>query len=111
MYSTTCGTERLRSPRTRSYALADFRLSDRGFPVRFIRSSFLLLVACLGAAAAFAASSPTSPPAAPVQPALAPLLTARAAELNAVGIQRIVARPGKQILDIQVLTAYGPIYF
>ena len=79
--------------------------------MRSIRRVLLLLIACLGGATAFAASSPTTPPPPPVQPALEPLVAPRAAELNSVGIQRIVTRTGKQRRDIQVMTGYGPVYF
>ena len=68
-----------------------------------------LLVALLLAAPAFAAWFPT--PAAPVQPALITLVEPRAAELSSLDINRIVARTGERHRDIQVMTAYGPVYF
>jgi hypothetical protein len=62
-------------------------------------------------AAGSAANTGASAKAASVQPALAPLVAPRAAELVTAGIQKIVARTGMQKRDIQVLTSYGPIYF
>jgi hypothetical protein len=47
----------------------------------------------------------------PPQPALASLLEARAPELAAADVQRIVARSGRPGLDIQVLTSWGASYF
>jgi hypothetical protein len=42
---------------------------------------------------------------------LATLVTPRAADLRAAGIQRISARAAREPLSIQVLTTSGPIYF
>ena len=44
-------------------------------------------------------------------PALTALVAPRAAELQAAGIQSILARTGKRRRDIQVLTQWGPAYF
>ena len=43
--------------------------------------------------------------------ALAPLVAPRTAELSAAGVQKVVARTGKNKRDIQVLTQWGPLYF
>jgi hypothetical protein len=48
---------------------------------------------------------------APAQPALSALVAPRASELADAGVQKITARTGKDIRDIQVLTQYGPAYF
>ena len=65
-----------------------------------------------GAQTAAPAKQPAKAPTAPaVQPALAELFAPRAAELGGAGIQRIVARTGKNRRDIQVLSSWGPIYF
>jgi hypothetical protein len=45
------------------------------------------------------------------QPALSALIAPRASELADAGVQRITARTGKDALDIQILTEYGPAYF
>lgn len=47
----------------------------------------------------------------PAQPALSALVAPRASELADAGVQKITARTGKDALDIQVLTEYGPAYF
>ncbi len=39
------------------------------------------------------------------------LVAPRASELADAGVQKITARTGKDALDIQVLTEYGPAYF
>ncbi len=43
--------------------------------------------------------------------ALAPLVAPHAAELSAAGVQKVVARTGKQKRDIQIVTEWGPTYF
>lgn len=43
--------------------------------------------------------------------ALAPLVAPHTAELAAAGVQKVVARTGKNRRDIQVLTRWGPAYF
>jgi hypothetical protein len=43
--------------------------------------------------------------------ALAPLVAPRSAELSAAGVQKVVARTGKNKRDIQVITRWGPAYF
>jgi hypothetical protein len=64
-----------------------------------------------GATSGGAKSAPPVVAAAAVQPALAPLVAPRAAELSAAGIGKIVARTGKKRRDIQVATQYGSAYF
>jgi len=63
------------------------------------------------AASSGTAKAKPAAPVAAVQPALAPLVAPRAAELAGAGITKIVARTGKQRRDIQVLTRWGPAYF
>ena len=59
-----------------------------------------------------AGSAPAKPAASapPVQPALAALAAPRAAELSAAGVQKIVARTGRNRRDIQVMTSWGASY-
>ena len=76
--------------------------------------AFLAMNGSAGAQTAAPAKSPaaTKTPMAPaVQPALAELVAPRAADLGGAGIQKIVARTGKNRRDIQVLSSWGPIYF
>jgi hypothetical protein len=47
---------------------------------------------------------------APAQPALSALVAPRASELADAGVQKITARTGKDIRDIQAPTQYGPAY-
>lgn len=43
--------------------------------------------------------------------ALSPLVAPHTAALSAAGVQKVVARTGKNKRDIQVLTQWGPLYF
>ena len=52
----------------------------------------------------------TAPAAVSSSSALTALVAPRAADLRAAGVQRIVARTGKQRRDIQIVTAYGTKY-
>lgn len=65
----------------------------------------------LGAAVLTSAQTPERAKAATVHPALAALVAPRAADLRAAGIEKIVARTGRQAFDIHVVTGYGPAYF
>lgn len=67
-----------------------------------------MLAASLGIAGACMSAGATT---APSRADLAALVTPRAAELRAAGIQRIAARAAREPLSIQVLTTAGPIYF
>ena len=58
-----------------------------------------------------AASMPAGATTAQSRSDLTTLVTPRAADLRAAGIQRIAARGGREALSIQVLTTSGPIYF
>ena len=46
-----------------------------------------------------------------VRAALVPLILPHAAALSAAGVQKVVARTGKNKRDIQVMTRWGPAYF
>lgn len=69
-----------------------------------------LLVVFLGVGAAAGAQTAAPAKSAPNQPALAALAAPRASDLYAAGVQKIVARTGKQRRDIQILTSYGTSY-
>jgi hypothetical protein len=80
--------------------------------------SVLVLALIAGVLGTPAMAQPSAAPASkaattalPAQPALAALVEARGPQLAAAGIQRIVARTGKQRRDLQVSSRYGPIYF
>ena len=76
--------------------------------------TFLAVNGSAGAQTAAPAKSPaaTKAPMTPaVRPALAELVAPRAPDLGGAGIQKIVARTGKNRRDIQVLSSWGPIYF
>lgn len=49
--------------------------------------------------------------AAAVRTALVPLILPHSAALTAAGVQKVVARTGKNKRDIQVSTKWGPAYF
>ncbi len=67
------------------------------------------LAAQAGAAAGATATATAS--AASAQTELVALVGPRADQLRAAGVQRILARTGKQKRDIQVMTKYGAVYF
>jgi hypothetical protein len=77
-------------------------------PARWVVLAASLLFAG-GAFAQPGTSSTRAPP--PIQSALSQHVAPRAAELAAVGIQKINARTGMKRRDIQVLSQYGTIYF
>lgn len=76
--------------------------------IRALVCAFAMLLVAPGAIAQPAAGGA---PAAKPDPGLSALAASRAADLNAAGVQKIVARTGKNKRDIQVLTTWGPAYF
>ncbi len=76
---------------------------------RFLAS---LLAAGIAGASALSAAAATAPAGGAIaQPALEALAAPHTARLRDAGIHRIVARPGHGWRDLQVLTAWGAIYF
>ncbi len=76
-----------------------------------IRLLVVALVAPAWAQQPAAAAGSAEAQAAATFEALAPIVAPRTAELSAAGVQKVVARTGKNKRDIQVFTKWGPAYF
>jgi hypothetical protein len=74
---------------------------------------FLVPLLALALAAPVWAQKPAAPPSQEdvVWNALSPLAAPHVAQLHAAGVQKVVARTGRNQRDIQVLTRWGPVYF